>query len=562
MKRNSAVQSKDSRPESAQSAWKRQYAEMMPDERPMTNRSGIELKPMYTPDDFDGARHDEKLGYPGQPPMTRGIYPTMHRGRPWSQRQLVGFGTPAQYNERLIELIAAGNTAVSLIPCNSVYRGFDIDEVDSKLLGTCGVVVNTVDDMDRCFQNVDISSISTAMNDPLPFTLLALLLATARRRDVGWDRITGTANQSDYLSHYIANHMFFRLSLEGSRRVLVDHIDFCQRHVPNWNPLSVVGQHMQQAGATPAQAMAFTLCTAIQYARDCIDKGLDPEAFLERFTFFFDISISFFEEIAKLRAGRRIWQRIVRERFEIKNPKAWRLKFHGQTSGVDLTRQQPLNNITRVTIQALAGAFSGLQSMHTDSFDEVLSAPTREAAIVAVSTQNIIREEAGCADVIDPLAGSYYVESLTDSMEDEILAVIAKVDDAGGMFRAAEQGLIQRWIGESALRFQNRVESGEQTVVGVNKYVIDEEGDKFATPLERPDPAIIEAQLETLANFKKNRSQSDFSHGVSRLQRAAQDPASNVFGATVEAVSNGVTHGEAIRVIRNELGDGQPQIVP
>ena len=492
--------------------------------------------------------------------MTRGIYPSMHRGRMWSQRQLIGFGVPSNYNERLLKLLDAGSTAVSLIPCNSVYRGYDADEVDPKLLGTCGVVVNTIDDMDRCFRDVDIAALSTAMNDPLPFTLLALLLGVARRRGVDWSQVSGTSNQSDYISHYVANHMFFRLSLTGSRRVLVDHIAFCQQHVPNWNPLSVVGQHTQQAGATPAQSMAFTLATAIQFAEDCIERGLDPEQFLERFTFFFDLSISFFEEIAKCRAGRRIWQRIVRERLEVKNSKAWRFKFHGQTSGVDLTRQQPLNNITRTTIQALAGVFSGLQSLHTDSYDEVISAPTEEAARIAVATQNIIREEAHGADVIDPLAGSYYVETLTDQMEEKIVEIMDEIENAGGMFKAVESGLIQRWIGDSAMRFQQRVDNGEQTIVGVNKYQHDADN-SVAKPLEPPSQSVIEAQLEKFDAFKANRNRSDFNAALDQLQRAAQNPQENIFAAIVEAVANGMTHGEVIRCVRQELGFGQPQTI-
>lgn len=538
--------------------WKQEYQRHLPDEKPIHNRSGIEIKPLYTPSDWDADQYEGKLGYPGQLPMTRGIYPTMHRGRIWSQRQLIGFGAPEDYNERLLKLLAAGNTAISLIPCNSVYRGYDIDEVDPKLLGTCGVMVNTVDDMDRCFRDVKIESLSTAMNDPLPFTLLALLLAVAKRRGVDWTHVSGTSNQSDYISHYVANHMFYRLSLEGSRRVLVDHIAFCQEHVPHWNPLSIVGQHMQQAGATPAEAMAFTLSTGIQYAQDCIDRGMDPNKFLERFTFFFDISISFFEEIAKCRAGRRIWQRIVRERFGAQNPKVWRFKFHGQTSGVDLTRQEPLNNIARVAIQAMAGVFTGLQSLHTDSYDEVLSAPTEEAARIAVATQNIIREEAHCADVIDPLAGSYYVESLTDEMEEKILDIIAKIDDAGGMFKAVEKGMIQNWIGQSAMKFQDKVESGEQTIVGINKYV--SEGPSVsAKPLERPSAAIVDRQLKTLRQFKSDRNQSDYSKAISKLQRSAQDETHNVYEAAVDAICSGVTHGEVVQHIRQELGFGQPQ---
>lgn len=546
--------------ESARARWEREYRELMPDDRDIHNRSGIPVKPLYTPGDWSDERYGEDLGYPGQLPMTRGIYPSMHRGRTWSQRQLIGFAHPRDYNQRLRALIDAGATAVSLIPCNSVYRGLDADAVEPELLGTCGVMVNTVDDMDQCFEHIDIGALSTAQNDPSPFTLLAMLLAVARRRGVPWSRVTGTSNQSDYISHFVANHMFFRLALPGARRVLVDHIAFTQEHVPNWNPLSVVGQHMQQAGATPAEAMGFTLSTAIQYAEDCIARGMDPERFLERFTFFFDISISFFEEIAKFRAGRRIWQRIVRERFGVKNPRTWRFKFHAQTSGADLTRQQPLNNIARVAIQAMAGVFGGLQSLHTDAYDEVLSVPTESAARIAVNTQNILKEEAHLTDVIDPLGGSYYIESLTNDMEARIEAVIARIDEAGGMFRAVESGLVQRMIGDSAMSFQRRVESGEETVVGVNAYRYDGDQDVHR-PLERPDPAVVQEYLDALRDYRKQRDNDAVRRALDDLARAANSVNDNVFAKVVDATIAGATHGEIVARLRAELGDGQPLIV-
>ncbi|TAN54418.1 MAG: methylmalonyl-CoA mutase, partial [Betaproteobacteria bacterium] len=453
----------------------------------ISNRSGVDIKPLYTPRDWAGSQYADALGFPGEFPYTRGIYASMHRGRAWTQRQLVGLGVPEDYNARLKDLLAHGATAISLIPCNSVFRGYDADEVDAELLGTCGTVVNTVEDMERALEGVPLERISCALNDPSPFTLLALLLAVARRRGVPASRITGTSNQSDCISHFVANHMFFRIALPGARRILVDHIDYANRELPGWNPISVVGQHMQQAGATPAEAMAFTLSSALQYAEDCIARGLDPDVFLPRFTFFFDISISFFEEVAKFRAGRRLWARLARERLGARDPRAWRFKFHAQTSGVDLTRQQPLNNIARVTAQAIAGIFGGLQSLHTDSYDEVLSTPTGEAARIAVATQNILREEAHLVDVIDPLGGAYYVEALTDEMERRIEALIAKVDAAGGMYAAVEQGLVQRMIGESARRFQDAVESGRQTVVGVNAFRTAETS-AAVRPLEYPEP--------------------------------------------------------------------------
>ena len=545
--------------EAARAQWQDEYGQQIGGEEIRRNRSGLEVRPLYTSADWNGQRYLEDLGFPGQPPMTRGIYPSMHRGRTWSQRQLIGLGTPEDYNARLKRILDAGGSAVSLIPCNSVYRGYDADEVDALLLGTCGAVVNTVDDMDTCFEGVDFGSLSTAMNDPLPFTLLALLLAVAKRRGVPWSKVTGTSNQSDYISHCVANHMFYRIALPGSRRVLVDHIDFAARHLPGWNPVSVVGQHMQQAGATPAEAMGLTLCTAVQYAEDCVARGMDPDAFLPRFTFFFDISISFFEEIAKMRAGRRIWSRLTRERFGARNPRARRFKFHGQTSGVDLTRQQPLNNIARVTAQAMAGIFGGLQSMHTDAYDEVLSVPTEDAARIAVSTQNILREEAHLVDVIDPLGGSYYVEKLTNDMEEEIRAVMDRIEDAGGMYMAVESGMVQSMIGASSLAFQEKVESGEQTIVGVNAYRVEEDSSARAA-LSRPPPEVMQAQLENLARYKDARSMDAVDAALGSLARSAGTEQDNVYEGVVDAAIAGATHGEIVATLRDEMGTGEPLV--
>jgi len=539
--------------------WTSQYQSQIGTDRTVENRSGIAVRPLYTPLDVDPARFDADIGYPGEPPYTRGIYATMHRGRTWTQRQLIGLGTPRDYNARLRDILDKGATAVSLIPCNSVYRGYDMDEVYPELLGTCGVVVNTADQMDACLAGVDLARTSCAMNDPLPFTLLAFMLAVARRRGVDWGAITGTSNQSDYISHFVANHMFFRLALPGSRRVLTDHVAWCNRHAPRWNPVSVVGQHMQQAGATPAEAMAFTLSTAIQYAEDCLAAGMSPDEFLPRFTFFFDISISFFEEIAKFRAGRRIWARLARERFGARDPRSWRFKFHAQTSGVDLTRQQPLNNIARVTAQAIAGIFGGLQSMHTDAYDEVLSCPTQFGARIAVATQNILREEAHLTDVIDPLGGSYYVEALTDEMDAKIRAVMDEVEAQGGMYRAVESGFVQRRIGESARRFQAKVERGEQTIVGVNRYVVDEDADARPT-LPKPDPAIMEAHLAEFAEWKSARAAAPVARALDAIARAVHE-GGNTFGAVVDAAEAGCTHGEICARLRRELGFGQPLVV-
>ncbi len=545
----------------ARALWRRSYEARMGEAQPILNRSGLEVRPLYTREDWNADGYMRELWFPGQLPMTRGIYPSMHRGRAWTQRQLIGLGVPHEYNQRLHTIVQAGATALSLIPCNSVYRGYDIDEVDPLLLGTCGVTLNTIDDMDRCLDGFDLGQMSISQNDPSPFTLLAFMLGVAKRRGVPFAALRGTSNQSDYISHFVANHMFYRLALPGARRVLLDHIAYCHEQMPRWNAVSVVGQHMQQSGATPAQAMAFAICTAIQYAQDCIERGMRADDFLPRFTFFFDISISFFEEIAKFRAGRRIWQRLVRERFGARDPKSWRFKFHAQTSGVDLTRQQPLNNIARSTLQALAGIFGGLQSLHTDAYDEVLSTPTEEAAKIAVATQNILREEAHATDVIDPLGGSFYVESLTHEMEALMWGIITDIDDHGGMYQAVESGYVQTLIGDKAQAFQQAVDSGEQKIVGVNCYREDNE-DFPHQGLARPDPKVIEAQLAVFKRFKAERSAGAVQQALDRLARSACSSSGNVFAQVVEAAVANVTHGEICACLRRELGFGQPLVLP
>lgn len=546
--------------EQAEARWKEGYSNQVNDHCVVKNRSGIEIKALYTTADWSRDRYMDHLGFPGEPPMTRGIYPSMYRGRTWTQRQLIGLGTPEDYNTRTREILSSGASALSLIPCNSVYRGYDADQVDPLLLGTCGTVINTVEDMDVCMDGIDIGNVSIGLNDPSPFTLLAFLLGVARRRGIPLEKISGTSNQSDYISHFVANHMFYRLSLPGARRVLLDHIAFANQQLPRWNPVSVVGQHMQQAGATPAEAMGFTLSTAIQYANDCVERGLDPDSFLPRFTFFFDISVSFFEEVAKFRAGRRIWQRIVRERFGARDPRSWRFKFHGQTSGADLTRQQPLNNIARVTTQAIAGIFGGLQSLHTDAYDEVVSTPTDHAARIAIATQNIVRDEAHLTDVIDPLGGSFYVESLTNDMEEEIEAIISRIDAAGGMYKAVEAGLVQGMIGDSALSFQEKVDSGAEKIVGVNAFKAEKENFKIEPhaypPLER-----MEAQVARLKAFKSERSQAEAQRALDAMARAANSKDENIFEKLVEAAYAGATHGEICTGLRRELGFGEPLVL-
>jgi methylmalonyl-CoA mutase N-terminal domain/subunit len=543
----------------ARARWEDEYARFLPDERTLRNRSGIEVRPLYTRSDLREDQPADDLGYPGQFPYTRGVYASMHRGRPWSQRQLIGFSSPEAFNRRQRSALESGSSAVNLIPCNSGFRGYDMDQVEPEILGTCGTLVNTVEDMGICLDGIPIDEVSVGLNDPTPFTFAAFVLCQAERQGQDWRTLAGTSNQSDYISHFVANHMFYRLELAGSRRMLIDHIEFMLKNVPRWNPLSVVGQHMQQAGATPAEAMALTISSAIQYAEDCRDRGMEVEQFLPRFSFFFDISISFFEEVAKFRAGRRIWARIARERFGATSDRACRFRFHAQTSGVDLTRQQPLNNLSRVAIQAMAGIFGGLQSLHTDSFDEALSCPTEEAARLAINTQNILREEAGLTDVIDPLGGSYYVEALTDEMTDLIESIITRIDEAGGMYRAVESGLVQSMIGRSAMDRQTRIDRKEDLIVGVNCHESEEDPESHGS-LGRPDPQEIQACLDRLKHYKASRSQSDVERALATLSRTAEKGSENVFAQVVAAAGAGATHGEIIAALRRVYGFGQPLV--
>lgn len=555
------MSSPEERHGAARAEWSQEYAGQVAGDKPRTNRSGIEINPLYGPDDWDGSRYLDDLGFPGQAPYTRGIHASMHRGRPWNPRLVVGLGVPQDYNARMRGLYEIGLTGLFVAPCNSHMRGFDGDTVDRELIGNNGTLIASSDDFAACMDGLPIDQESISLGDAAPYTLAAMLLNVARRRGIPWAQLAGTTNQSDYLSLHAALQMWDRLSMPGQKRVLLDHIDWMGVHVPRWNALSIVGQHTQQAGATPAQSMGLTLSSAIQYADDMIERGRDPDVFLRRFSFFFDVSISFFEEIAKFRAGRRLWARIARERFGARDPRALRFRFHTQTSGADLTRQQPLNNISRVTVQAMAGIFGGLQSLHTDSYDEALGNPIEATARVAVATQHILRDEAGLADVIDPLGGSYYVEALTDRMEAEIEQVIGAVDAQGGMYAAVQNGFVQRMIGDAALAFQRRVESGEQVVVGVNAYQRPDDPSERPPSQSRPSPEKIDRYLAGLREFRARRSQAGVDRALDALARSFDDPAANSFGAVVDAIDAGATHGEVCARVRATVGAGEPLVV-
>lgn len=544
----------------AKGRWEKELEAQVGADHERVNRSGLAAKALYGPDDWDSSRYMEDLGFPGQGPNTRGIHASMHRGRPWTPRLVVGFGVPEDYNKRMRDLYSVGLNGLFLAPCNSHMRGYDPDEVDRELLGTCGTLISTSDDMAVCLDGIPFDKESISMGDTAPYTLTAMLLKVAKDRSIPWNSLAGTTNQSDYLSHYAAVHMFYRLALPGQKRVLLDHMEWMTENVPRWYPLSIVGQHMQQAGATPAQAMGLTISSAIQYANDLIGRGKEPDAFLPRFSFFFDVSISFFEEIAKFRAGRRIWNRITKERFGAKDPRSQRFRFHAQTSGADLTRQQPLNNIARVTMQGMAAIFGGLQSLHTNSYDEAIGSPTERTARIAVATQNIFRAEAHLDDVIDPLGGSYYVETLTNQMEEEVMSVIRMIDDQGGMYAAVQTGFVQAMIGKSALEFQKKIESKEQIVVGVNEYAYDDMSERPQTP-QRTDPAKLDAYLANLKRFRAKRDNHRVEQALDDLARAFDSKTENAYEMIVKAINVGATHGEVCHRTRTAVGFGDPLVV-
>ncbi|MEK7848686.1 MAG: methylmalonyl-CoA mutase family protein, partial [Chloroflexota bacterium] len=379
--------------------WQQEYAEAVrqrPErQKEFRTRSGIPLKPIYTAADVQGMDEARDLGLPCDYPFTRGVYPSMYRGQLWTKRLLIGLQIPEIFNERQREMLRQGQTGINLIPCNSYFRGYDSDEVEPELVGRCGTAVDSMQDIEICFDNIPQDQVSAAFNDPGPFIMVAMYVALAQKRGIPLASLRGTSNQSDFLSHYVACTMMYRFSLAGHLRLLLDHIQFCHQHMPLWQPLSIVGQHMSQGGATPLQALAFTLSSGIFYVDQTIKWGLDVDSFAPRFSFFFDVSLDLFEEIAKFRAARRIWAKVMRERFGAKDERSWRLRFHAQTSGTDLTRQQPLNNIVRATVQTLAAVLGGAQSIHTDSYDEALWVPTEKARRIALMTSHILGEETG-----------------------------------------------------------------------------------------------------------------------------------------------------------------------
>ena len=517
-------------------------------DKDFTTMSGKPIKARYGAGDLAGDA-DIKIGEPGQYPFTRGPYESMYRGRNWTMRQFAGFGTVEETNERFHYLLDHGQTGLSTAFDMPTLMGYDSDHARSLgEVGREGVAVDTIDDMEILFQGIPLGEVSTSMTINAPAAiLLAFYVLVGEQQGVASEKLSGTI-QTDILKEYIAQKEWC-FPVEPAMRLVTDMVEYCTDHMPRWHPISISGYHIREAGATAAQELAFTLKDGFTYVERAIERGIDVDAFAPRLSFFFNAHIDFFEEIAKYRAARRIWARELKETYGAKKPESMRLRFHTQTAGVSLTAQQPLNNIVRTAIEALAGVLGGTQSLHTNSFDEALALPTEEAVRVALRTQQIIAEETGVTNTPDPLGGSYFVESLTDEMEADAYDYFRRIDELGGMVEAVRQNFPQREIGEAAFDFQRRVDDGEFTIVGVNQYVTEEED----VPLLHIDPALETKQVERLAATKAKRDSAEVESALAALKAAAAGE-SNLMYPILDAARVHTTEGEMIEAMQEVFG--------
>lgn len=517
--------------------------------------SGLPLKVSYGPEDLRerGWNYEERLGDPGQYPFTRGPHASMYRGKPWTMRMFAGFGTPEDTNKRFKFLLENGQTGLSTAFDMPTLMGYDPDHERSLgEVGREGVNVACLDDMMRLFGDIPLDKVSTSMTINAPAAvLLALYVAVAEKQGVSPDRLRGTL-QNDMLKEFIAQKEWIS-PIRAHMRITRDMLSWCTHHMPQWNTISISGYHIREAGATAVQELAFTLADGIGYVQLGIEAGLDVDAFAPRLSYFFDVHNDFFEEIAKFRAARRMWAKIMRERFAAKNPKSWLLRTHAQTAGVSLMAPQPLNNVVRTTLQALAAVLGGTQSLHTNSFDETYALPTEAAAELALRTQQVIFEESGVSAVADPFAGSYFIETLTDQVEAAAWEYIRKIDAMGGIVKAVEEGYPQREIARSAFEFQREVDTKRRAIVGVNKYVTPEEGDgiptlKIAHEVER-------SQVERIKQSRSARDAAAATSALAAVRQALCDDAQNVMPPILDAVRANVTLGEICDLFRSELGE-------
>lgn len=506
---------------------------------------------LYTPADVADVDLERDTAFPGEFPYTRGIHPTGYRGKLWTMRQFAGFGTPEETNQRFKYLMSQGQTGLSVAYDLPALMGFDADSpISEGEVGKCGVAVSSLADMEVLFDGIPLEGVTVSQTINAPASiLLAMYLVVAEKQGADFKKISGTL-QNDILKEYIAQKEWI-YPIKPAMKLVTDTFEFCTKHVPKYNPISVSGYHIREAGATALQELAFTLRDGVEYVQWGVYAGLDVDEFVPRISFFFNAHNDFFEEIAKYRAARRIWARTMRDRFGAKDPRTLQLRFHTQTAGVSLTVQQPLNNIVRVAIQALAGVLGGTQSLHTDAYDEALALPTDQAALIALRTQQIIAEETGVPNTVDPLGGSYFVESLTKKMEDGAMDYFHKIDAMGGMTEAIEKGFPQREIQESAYQYQKAVERGEQTIVGVNKYQMENEMVKIDTLVI--DEGVHGHQIERLEAVKARRDAGAVANALEKVRRAAQQN-ENTMPATIEAVRAYATLGEICDALRDIYG--------
>ena len=510
-----------------------------------------EVNPLYDQVDTDSIDFDREISYPGEFPYTRGIHASGYRGKLWTMRQFAGFGTPEETNARFKYLLKQGQTGLSVAYDLPALMGYDADSPLSEgEVGKCGVAVSSLADMEALFEGIPLDQVTVSQTINAPASVfLAMYLVVAEKQGADWTKISGTL-QNDILKEYIAQKEWI-YPIRSAMKLVIDTFEFCTKHVPRYNPISVSGYHIREAGATALQELAFRLRDGIEYVEWGVRAGLELERFVPRISFFFNAHNDFFEEIAKYRAARRIWARVMRDRFGAISERVMKMRFHTQTAGVSLTVQQPLNNIVRVAIQALAGVLGGTQSLHTDAYDEALALPTDRAALIALRTQQIIAEETGVANTVDPLGGSYFLEALTTKMEQGALDYFDRIDAMGGMVEAVEKGFPQREIQDSAYQYQKALERGDQTIVGVNKYAMDDEPQQV--PILVIDENVRHHQVERLEQARARRDATAVERTLDAVRKAAQS-GENTMPTTIDAVREYATLGEICSALRDVYG--------
>jgi methylmalonyl-CoA mutase, N-terminal domain len=526
-----------------------------PDEQQTS--SHIPIHPLYTPADLEGSDYDTQVGYPGDFPFTRGVQATMYRGRLWTMRQYAGMGDAEESNKRYKYLLANGTTGLSVAFDLPTQIGMDSDHPMSLgEVGKVGVAIDSIEDMERLFTGIDLTKISTSMTiNATASILLALYVAVAKRQGADIRKLSGTV-QNDVLKEYIARGTYIYPPAQAMR-IITDMFAWANQHVPDWNTISISGYHMREAGSTAVQEVAFTLANGIAYVQAAIDAGLDVDKFGPRVSFFFNAHSNFLEEVAKFRAARRMWAHIMRDRFKAKNPRSWMLRFHTQTAGSTLTAQQPENNIVRTALQALSAVLGGTQSLHTNSFDEALALPTEQAARIALRTQQIIAYESGAPQTIDPLAGSYYIETLTNEIESRATDYLEKIAALGGMLKAIERGYVQQEIQNAAYEFQQAVDREGSIVVGVNRFTIEEERE---VPIQRIDPSLEPRQVERVRALRSRRDKRSWESALTGIEDAARS-GENLMPRIITAVDAYATVGEISDTMRKVFGEYKETVV-